>query len=387
MTTHHPTFVPRRVAVIGGSLGGLFAAALLRQDGHDVTVFERSARGLARRGAGLVAQQDLYDVLHRLGLDRAAEVGVTARERITLDRAGRVVHRDPTPQTQVSWDHLWVTLRAQLDDDAYLLDHRVVEVRADDAHAEVVCADGRVRSFDLVVGADGANSVVRRFVAPDRWANRYAGYSTWRGLVPEASLVGGAAEGLLERFAFFTGDRSHALGYLVPGPDGETEVGARRYNWVWYRPITPPQLARLARESGRGVDDPARAVSLAPGDLPTALRSELRADAEAELPPSFADAVCREPEPFLQAIVDYVAPTMTAHRAVLLGDAAAVVRPHTAMGAAKAAGDALALLDALRRWPLDAALTAYDRDRLEVARAVAQYGVRLGRSMPFARRA
>ncbi|WP_412147796.1 hypothetical protein [Curtobacterium flaccumfaciens] len=78
---------------------------------------------------------------------------------------------------------------------------------------------------------------------------------------------------------------------------------------------------------------------------------------------------------------------MTAHRAVLLGDAAAVVRPHTAMGAAKAAGDALALLDALRRWPLDAALAAYDRDRLEVARAVAQYGVRLGRSMPFARQA
>jgi 2-polyprenyl-6-methoxyphenol hydroxylase-like FAD-dependent oxidoreductase len=386
MTTPHPSFVPRSVAVIGGSLGGLFAAALLQQDGHDVTVFERSARGLARRGAGLVAQQDLYDLLHRLGLDRAADVGVTARERITLDRAGRVVHRDPTPQTQVSWDHLYVTLRELLDVSAYLLDHRIAEVRADDAHAEVVGTDGRVRSFDLVVGADGANSVVRRFVAPGRSANRYAGYSTWRGLVPEAALLDGPSEVLLERFAFFTGERSHMLGYLVPGPDGETEVGARRYNWVWYRPITPPQLARLARESGRTADDPALAVSLAPGDLPPALRSELRADAEAELPPPFAAAVLSEPEPFLQSIVDYVAPAMTAHRAVLLGDAAAVVRPHTAMGAAKAAGDALALQDALRRWPLDAALAAYDRDRLEVARAVAQYGVRLGRSLPFARR-
>ncbi|MBF4613438.1 FAD-dependent monooxygenase [Curtobacterium sp. VKM Ac-1376] len=385
MTTPHP-LTPRRVAVVGGSLGGLFAATLLQQDGHDVTVFERSARGLARRGAGLVAQQDLYALLHRLGLDRAADVGVTARERITLDRAGRLVHRDPTPQTQVSWDHLYVTLRALLDEGSYLLGHRVEEVRADDAHAEVVSADGRVRSFDIVIGADGANSVVRRFVAPGRSDNRYVGYSTWRGLVPEAALLDGPSDVLLERFAFYNGARSHMLGYLVPGPDGETEVGSRRYNWVWYRPITPPQLARLAQESGRASGDPSLAVSLAPGDLPTALRDELRADAEAELPPPFAAAVLAEPEPFLQAIVDYVAPAMTAHRVVLLGDAAAVVRPHTAMGAAKAAGDALALSDALGRWPLDAALATYDSDRLEVARAVAQYGVRLGRSLPFAQR-
>lgn len=380
MTTPHRSPTPRRVAVVGGSLGGLFAATLLAQDGHDVTVFERSTRGLARRGAGLVAQQDLYDVLRRLGLDRAAEVGVVARERITLDRSGRVVQRDPTPQTQVSWDHLWVTLRERLDDHQYLLDHRVERVDADDDHAELVCSDGVVRRFDLVVGADGANSVVRRFVAPGQSTARYVGYSTWRGLVPETAMLDGAGDVLLDRFAFFNGARSHMLGYLVPGPDGETRVGSRRYNWVWYRPITPPQLERVMRASGRRADD----LSLAPGDLPESLRDELRADAVAELPPPFADAVLAEPEPFLQGIVDYVAPGMTAHRVVLTGDAAAVVRPHTAMGAAKAAGDALALSDALRRWPLDAALATYDSDRLEVARAIAQYGVRLGRSLPFA---
>ncbi|ROP65470.1 FAD-dependent monooxygenase [Curtobacterium sp. PhB115] len=382
MTTRHPSFTPRRVAVVGGSLGGLFVATLLKQDGHDVTVFERSSRGLARRGAGLVAQQDLYDVLHRLGLDQAADVGVVAAERITLDRSGRVVQRDRTPQTQVSWDHLWVTLRELLDDDEYLLGHRVEEVRSDDTHAEVVCDDGLVRSFDLVVGADGANSVVRQFVAPRDHTNQYVGYSTWRGLVPEGALDDDAAAVLLERFAFYNGPGSHMLGYLVPGPAGDTGFGFRRYNWVWYRPITAEQLARIMRDSGRSATD----QSLAPGDLPEFLRDELRADAVAELPTAFAAAVVAEPEPFLQGIVDYVAPALTAHRVVLTGDAAAVVRPHTAMGAAKAAGDALALSDALGRWPLEAALATYDSDRLEVARAVAQYGVRLGRSLPFAAR-
>jgi 2-polyprenyl-6-methoxyphenol hydroxylase-like FAD-dependent oxidoreductase len=383
MTSSSPFRSPtrRRIAVVGGSLGGLFAATLLKQDGHEVTVFERSPTGLERRGAGLVAQQDLVLALRRLGLDRVADVGVLAHERITLDQSGHVVSRDRSPQTQVSWDHLWVTLRNLLDDDEYLLDHRVEAVRADDAHAEVVGADGRARSFDVVVGADGANSVVRRFVAPDEHTNRYVGYSTWRGLIPERALRADTADVLLERLAFFTGPRSHVLGYLVPGPDGETEPGLRRYNWVWYRPIGPSRLERIMRESGR----PPAGTSLAPGDLPDLLRDELHSDAVSELPPQFAAAVLAEPAPFLQAIVDYVAPRLTAGRAVLTGDAAAVVRPHTAMGAAKAAGDALALADALARRPLDAALSAYASDRLDVARAVARYGVRLGHSMPFAR--
>lgn len=376
----HP-FTPLRIAVVGGSLGGLFAATLLKQDGHDVTVFERSATGLERRGAGLVAQQDLVTVLGRLGLARDADVGVVAFERITLDRSGDVVVRDRSPQTQVSWDHLYVTLRNLLDDVEYRLDHRVESIRSDDTHAEVVCTGRPVGSFDLVIGADGANSVVRRHVAPQRAANRYVGYSTWRGLVPEGALPAGAADDLLDRFTFFTGPGSHVLGYLVPGPDGQTEVGARRYNWVWYRPVTPQQLERLAVASGRAPSS----TSLAPGDLPEHLRAALRADAESELPPQFAAAVLAEPDPFLQAIVDYVAPRMRSGRVVLLGDAAAVVRPHTAMGAAKAAGDALALSDALRRSPTSAALATYESDRLDVATAIAQYGVRLARSLPFAR--
>jgi 2-polyprenyl-6-methoxyphenol hydroxylase-like FAD-dependent oxidoreductase len=47
------------IGIVGGSLGGLFAASLLMRRGHHVTVFERSRTGLERRGAGLVAQQTL----------------------------------------------------------------------------------------------------------------------------------------------------------------------------------------------------------------------------------------------------------------------------------------------------------------------------------------
>ena len=368
------------IGVVGGSIGGLFAATLLHRAGHRVTVFERSVHGLARRGAGLVAQQELFDLLHAVGRDDAARVGVVAHERITLARDGRVVYRDPSPQTQLSWDYLYEVLRSLLPADGYRLASPVRSVDSTEDHAVLQFDDGRRERFDLVIGADGLNSVARTAVAPEHHDNTYVGYVTWRGLIPEGSLPPDAADPLLDRFAFFNGPTSHMLGYLVPGPTGEVARGSRRYNWVWYRPLTTEQLSALMVRCGRSPDG----VSLAPGDLPTELRDRFVADAVDELPRPFAAAVEAESRPFLQAIFDFVPPRMARGRVALLGDAAVMVRPHTAMGAAKAAGDALTLAALLGELPLRDALTRYDRERLPVGRAISDYGRRLAASLPFA---
>jgi len=373
---------PLDVAVVGGSIGGLFAAALLARDGHRVTVFERSVHGLARRGAGLVAQQELFDLLHEVGRDDATRVGVVAKERITLARDGRVVHRDPSPQTQLSWDFLYEVLRSLVPAESYRLASPVERVESVEQHAVVQLADGKRRRFDLVVGADGLNSVTRAVVAPERHRNSYVGYVTWRGLIPEDALPVDAADRLLDRFAFFTGQISHMLGYLVPGPAGQVGTGSRRYNWVWYRPMTTARLSDLMDRSGRSRES----MSLAPGQLPPSLRAELQVDGLRELPWPFSDAVEATDEPFLQAIFDYVPPRMVRGRIALLGDAAVMVRPHTAMGAAKAAGDALVLSRLVRELPLDEALIRYERERLQVGQAISDYGRRLGASLPFSSR-
>jgi 2-polyprenyl-6-methoxyphenol hydroxylase-like FAD-dependent oxidoreductase len=62
-----------------------------------------------------------------------------------------------------------------------------------------------------------------------------------------------------------------------------------------------------------------------------------------------------------------------------------VVRPHTAMGAAKAAADAMELADSLEALPVEAALERYGMRRLQVGRAVSGYGMRLGESLPLVR--
>lgn len=367
-----------RIAVAGGSIGGLFAAAILHRLGHDVTVYEKSVHGLRTRGAGLVAQDEIFTALDVAGVPPTAVSGVTSVERITLDLRGTIRYRERAEQTQLSWDRLYDGLRGVIPDSRYVLDSPVTDVQAG---ADVISfvAGAERHEADLLVGADGAHSHVRRFIAPDGGEPAYVGYAIWRGLIPEDLVPAGAADTLFRRMTFYTGPGEHALGYLVPGPDGQTQPGSRRYNWVWYRSLSSVDLSALMTASGRA----STSTSLAPGQTPLNVTTNLAETARHRLPPQFAEVVAMEPRPFLQGVLDYVAPRLTRDRAVLLGDAAAVVRPHTAMGAAKAAGDALALTRALHSSPIDAALVSYGEQRLPVARDIARYGMRLGEQMPL----
>jgi len=248
-----------RIAVAGGSLGGLFAAAMLHRLGHDVTVHEKSVHGLRARGAGLVAQDEIFTALDAAGVPPAAVPGVTSAERITLDRRGAIRSRERAEQTQLSWDRLYDGLRGVIPDARYLLDSAVTGVRTGVDGVEFT-AGGEQRQADLLVGADGAHSSVRSFVAPDGGGPAYVGYAIWRGLIPEDLVPPAAAATLFRRMTFYTGPGEHALGYLVPGPAGETRPGSRRYNWVWYRSMSHDELRGLMSSAGRS----AGSTSLAP---------------------------------------------------------------------------------------------------------------------------
>lgn len=364
------------ISIVGGSLGGLFAALLLRRDGHEVRIHERSRHGLAGRGAGLVPQSEVFQMLRLLGHEPVAHIGVTARERIYLDRAGSVVQRLATPQMQVSWDVLYETLAGELDEGHYSLGQEAETVEPAERGAILRFRDGSTRAADLVIGADGIGSVVRKIVNPEHHDNRYAGYAAWRGLVPETALPPAAAL-LLERLAFYVTTGAHALGYLVPGPQGEMAPGERRYNWVWYRPSEAKALAELFTDAQGQV----HRFSLPRGGLSPERLDALRRDAGEILPPQFALAVATEATPSIQGIFDYEAPRMVRGPIALIGDAAFVVRPHTAMGVSKAAGDVMALRRHLAATEdLEQALIGFERERLAIGREIAAYGRRLGGS-------
>jgi len=364
-----------RIAIIGGSLAGLFAAILLREDGHDVTVYERSVHGLEGRGAGFLGRRETFAILRASGCEHVARVGVFTQERIVFDDAGFTVDQKMPPQTQISWDYVYRVFRQRMPDNSYLLDRKVVKL--DEASEEVVLrfADQSEARADLVVGADGIASVVRRAVDGPSATNAYAGYVGWRGLLPEAALPGFAVDDLLERFAYFRMPHSHVIGFLVPGPAGEAEIGKRRYNWVWYRPTVGRSALDEVLTDSEGHIHP---YSLPPGAVTEASRQRLLQDAKRLLPRSLAAAIEATALPFVQGIFDYETARMVSGRLALIGDAAFVVRPHTGMGIAKAAADALALQRHLREAPLGDALKNYKEERLPAGAAIAASGRELG---------
>ena len=169
--------MPTRIAIVGGSLAGLFAAVLLSRDGHDVTVHERSIRGLEGRGAGLLGRRETFAILRAAGCEHVARAGVVARERIVFDDAGFIVDSKMPPQTQISWDYLYRTFRDRMPDGSYVLGRRVDRVVQESDRVLISFENGNVETADLVIGADGIASVVRAAVDGPDAANAYAGYS------------------------------------------------------------------------------------------------------------------------------------------------------------------------------------------------------------------
>src|SRR5216683_2643832 len=243
------------------------------------------------------------------------------------------------------------------------------------AGCEHVARDGGDEPADIVIGADGTASVVRNAINSRLSPSIYAGYVGWRGLLPETALPPQAAADLLDRFAVHQLSGSHVLGFLVAGPHAETMPGSRRYNWVWYRPAAGEKARAEVFTDSAGRVHP---YSLPPGSVPQAARTVMIGDAARLLPPSLAAAVAATEQPFVQGVFDYETPLMANGRLVLIGDAAFVARPHTAMGVAKAAGDAMALVAHLSRKPVVEALRAFHEERLPVGASIVAYGRRLG---------
>src|ERR1700739_1297038 len=87
----------RRALVIGASMAGLFATALLRRAGWDAQLYERTTTELFGRGAGIVTHEELLQALELSGAS-LRDLGITVEERIALGRGGDVVERLPFRQ-------------------------------------------------------------------------------------------------------------------------------------------------------------------------------------------------------------------------------------------------------------------------------------------------
>ena len=362
------------VAVAGGSIAGLCAGNALSTAGFDVHVFERSAGRLTSRGAGIVVQPELLGLLTAVDAPPLATTGCTIRR--TVAGTSGEVQEMPMPQRFTSWEAIYTSLSGAFPKERY---HAGAELAVVETHTEGVRAkvNGADLDAQLFVAADGFRSATRARHAPETIA-RYAGYVAWRGVVDEADLPGELVGFFDDAFSFCNlGDGGHALCYLIPGDGLGTEPGARRLNWVWYVTVDEgPALDSIMTDRDGCRRDAAVPQGLVGDDALQDLHRRT-----AGLDRRFADLVHATPEPFIQSIIDVAPPAMTFGRVCLIGDAAFVVRPHTAAAAAKAATDASALARVLRANApdIDRGLAAWQSQQLPMGRELVNYGVMLGK--------
>jgi len=338
--------VTLKIAIIGGGIGGLAAAAFLNQAGLPATVYEQTGE-LREIGAGLVVAPNLARLLRRLGvLDRLLKTAVKLETGWQFRRwqDGAVLSaEDLATRCELLYgEHTYTAHRADLLDaisaavpeGAVRLGRRCVDVAIAAAGAELTFADGEVVEADVVIGADGIHSRIRAALTENTARPAYSGSCAFRALVPARDAPA------------FAREPAHVL-WL--GPD---------HHLVHY-PVRAGELINL--------------VAFAPAGgytteswTATATVAEFLAEFEG-WDPRLTALIEAAGVPGRWALLDRQPLDRWSHGPVtLLGDAAHPMFPFYGQGAAQAIEDAAALARALAGAPADprSALRRYEAARI-----------------------
>ncbi|EDU43245.1 UbiH 2-polyprenyl-6-methoxyphenol hydroxylase [Pyrenophora tritici-repentis] len=405
---------PKNIVIVGGSLGGILTGVALKRLRKDlnIRIFERNPTPLLQdQGAGVVAGQDVQKFFKTH--DRSqTPLTVPSHQRLYLDKGGRVISRHDQEQRMTSWDLLYHLLRTNYDGTetsyakvpvseesegktSYEYGCTVTKVSVPKSSAELDFSDpvklivqhksGETSTIeaDLVIAADGPSSKMREEYFP-HVKRTYAGYVAWRGTVSETAVS--QTDVFIEKFTFFHTDGHQILAYTIPGKHGTTQPGERLLNWVWYvnYPEESPEHVELMTDN----EGMRHHITLPPGGIKEDVRARQKETARQILPPQFAEIVNKTEVPFVQAITDVVAPAavLDGGRVLLLGDALAGFRPHTAASTNQAALDAMKLAGAVERLLEGGGvevLKEWEEEVMEYAEAMQKHGVEMGDRSQF----
>jgi salicylate hydroxylase len=330
------------VVIVGGGIGGLFAANALIAQGLHVAIYEQ-APVLGEVGAGVYVTPNAVRHLERVGLGPAVE-----KWGARVGPGSYYFRHDGTPiaPVQVSDASGWNAsfgmhradvvdfLAANLPAGIVHTGHRAVGFEQNGDTARVKFANGATAEADVVVAADGIHSELRPYVFPPS-KPVFHGTISYRGLVSRERLP----DWPMDRWQMWAGPSRHFL--VFPVRHGTM------INYVGFVPA----------------DGDMKESWSAPGD-PEMLRREFEG-----WDPRIGNVLKQVDKTFRWALYDREPlPTWTKGRLTLLGDAAHPMLPHLGQGANQSIEDGMALATILSRVDtsaVPASLLAYERLRRE----------------------
>ena len=342
------------IAIIGAGIGGLAVAAALRQAGIDSMVYEQ-AETFARVGAGIQQSPNAMKVHRGLGIEaRLRDVGFAPTSSLNRDAiSGKVTNDHPlggaveerygAPYLTLHRGDLHAALADIVPADTIIHSKKLVRVTEHGRRVTLAFADGGTAEADLVIGADGAHSLVRDYIAgPEQ--PRFTGKLAYRTTLPAARLRG--VDIGSPRTKWWGKDRHIVIYYVTAARDE-----------IYFTTSQPEKADWMTRESWS-----------TKGDL-----SELRA-AFLHFHSDVQAVLAAAPEVHKWGIYERdPLPSWSKGRVTLLGDACHPMTPYMASGAAMALEDAVGLSRCLADEDfetIEAALRTYEAIRKPRASAV-----------------
>ena len=340
-------------------------------------VFERSKKPLVGRGGGIGTIPSLMYEIHNAGMTgddfssfrikKLPFIGKHPAAEPYGKRAGAIDMNFDVFQ----WNELWNHLRKRVPDQNYQKGIKVTGAKITDKGLVEISFDQiPSRSFDLVIFADGYNSLGRRLMFPDKKL-KYRGYVLWRGLLPESEMTGVSPLGNEILRLSYSSQPGHNVVYFIPGPDGSTREGNRVFNWAAYITVEAKDLDNLME------DDAGRqwTGTLPPGKLKKQNEEKLKAFISKNTPDYYAEIVNRTTDSYIQVIYTLDLDSYYKDKMCLIGDAGMVVQPFTGSGVFKGYNNVKDLISSIHaNNTLEEALSQWSDEQIKSGRRLLALG-------------
>lgn len=335
-----------KLAIVGAGIGGLTAAALLKEQGHEIKVFEKNSE-IAEVGAGIGIGGNVIDKLGKHDLAKGIKnIGQIIDVMEVLDDKGNVLSKAKLKKNTVNLtmtrQGLLDVIKSYVPDSIIFTNHKVTHVDSGALKVELHFSEQQSEAFDLCIGADGLHSHVRNTVVPNS-KTLYQGYTVFRGLVEDVNIK---PDNVAKEYWSSKG----RVG-IVPLLNNKA---------YWFISINAKAQDATLKSYGKPH------LQARFNHFPNEVRQILDKQSETEI--LLHDMYDLQP---LKAFVY--------QRVILLGDAAHATTPNMGQGAGQAMEDAIVLANCLQAYPFEEAIQRYDKLRVKHTKKVIKKSRKIGK--------